>query len=229
MARAADAALDAILPAGEDRWLQRFRRLERERLLVLLSEWLELESRRAPFRVLCHQEKIAFELAGLSLRGRMDRVDEVAGRRLVIDYKTGKVDLAGWKVPRPAAPQLPLYVLALEAQPPAVEGAAFAQVRRGDCCFRGYTTSADALPGGDGSRVFGAEFDEYAWLWRQELEKIATDFQRGEAGVDPRIAHGKSGSPCERCHLELLCRVADGDPDCAAEDAAEDAVEERDE
>jgi hypothetical protein len=52
-------------------------------------------------------------------------------------------------------------------------------------------------------------FDEYTGLWAEELERIAASFVRGDAAVDPKIPPGRSGSPCEHCHLASLCRIGD--------------------
>jgi probable DNA repair protein len=222
IARAVDAAMAELLPARDDAWSMRFRLIERERILRLLREWLLVEERRPAFRVTAHQKEVKMRLGGVPLSGRIDRIDEVNGARVVIDYKTGGGNSVGaWTVPRPLKPQLPLYVLAEQRQGADVAGAAFAELRRGECGFRGYLRTRELLPCWDPARRHfgGAGFNEYAALWAAELERIALAFAQGDAAVAPKIAPGLSHSPCEHCHLEQLCRVAEA---ADADDEEED-------
>jgi probable DNA repair protein len=212
IARAVDAAMIELLPARDDAWSTRFRLIERERIIRLLREWLLVEERRPAFRVITHQKEVKMRLGGVPLSGRIDRIDEVAGARVVIDYKTGGGNSVGaWTVPRPLKPQLPLYVVAEQMHGANVSGAAFAEIRRGECGLKGYLRTSEILPCSDPTkRTFGGVgFDEYARLWASELERIALAFARGDAAVAPKIAPGLSHSPCEHCHLDQLCRVAE--------------------
>ncbi len=228
VARAVDVAMAEVLPPSAEPWTVRFRELERTRTLEVLSQWLALEEARKPFHVIGHQVDVEMKLGGLKLHGRLDRLDEVDDAHVVIDYKTGAANaVSAWKVPRPRLPQLPFYALAMQRQAFDVAGAAFAIVRKGECAFRGYLREKDMLPCRPPlQRSFdGMAFDEYAGLWAQELERVAAAFVRGDAAADPKSLPGKSGSPCERCHLTALCRIGElttgemaaDDPDGEAE------------
>jgi RecB family exonuclease len=168
------------------------------------------------------------ELGGLSLHGRLDRLDEIGDAHVVLDYKTGgSIAVGAWQVPRPRLPQLPFYALAMQRQKFNLAGVSFAIVRRGECGFKGYLRENDLLPCTDpAKRSFdGMAFDEYAGRWAAELERIAASFVRGDAVVDPKIPPGNNGSPCEHCHLASLCRVGDlatGDADDAGEGDADE-------
>ena len=48
-------------------------------------------------------------MGDLKLQVRVDRIDAVAGGRVIIDYKTGMLNGVSWDGPRPDEPQLPLY------------------------------------------------------------------------------------------------------------------------
>jgi ATP-dependent helicase/nuclease subunit B len=89
-----------------------FGAMERQRLAALLAEFLEMEKMRAPFDVVACEEPRVAELGGLQLKVRIDRIDELAGgRRVILDYKTGKVSTSGWWDERLDEPQLPLYAI----------------------------------------------------------------------------------------------------------------------
>jgi ATP-dependent helicase/nuclease subunit B len=212
IADAVDAAMASELPPGGDPWTLRFRALERQRTIEVLTQWLAVEARRKPFHVVGHQLPVEVTLGGLSLRGRLDRLDEIGDAHVVIDYKTGAANsVSAWQVPRPRLPQLPFYAFAMLQQKFDLAGISFATVRRGECGFKGYLREKHLLPcAAPTKRSFdGMAFDDYTARWAEELERIATSFVQGDAAVNPRVSAGKSGSPCEHCHLGSLCRVGD--------------------
>lgn len=208
---AVDKAMAEEFPSAANAWTVRFRALERQRTINLLKEWLDLETHRKAFRVLCHQQEVDVQIAGLNLHGRIDRLDEVGDAKVVIDYKTGVPNsVSVWSVPRPRMPQLPFYAYAMLQQHDNVAGISFASLRPGECGFRGFLRDKDVLPCRvpDKRSFNGAAFDDYTALWAAEIERIATTFVQGEAEVDPKIPPGRSGSSCEHCHLSALCRVS---------------------
>jgi len=209
---AVDEAMARELPSTNDPWRTRFLGLERQRTIEVLTEWLTLESTRRPFHVVGHQLPVEVTLGGLSLRGRLDRLDEVGDAHVVIDYKSGgSIGVSAWQVPRPRMPQLPFYALAMLQQKFNLAGVSFALVRKGESRFKGYLREKDLLPCTDPAmRTFdGLAFDEYAGKWADELERIAKSFVQGDAAVDPKISPERTGSTCEHCHLTALCRVGD--------------------
>lgn len=221
LAASVDAAMASVLPPAADPWTLRFRAMERQRTIEVLTEWLAVEAERKPFHVLAHQREVEVTLAGLSLHGRLDRLDEIGedSAHVVIDYKSGAANgVSAWRVPRPRLPQLPFYAIAMLQQKLNLAGISFATVRPGECGFKGYLRSPELLPCAKLTRrsFDGVPFDEYAKLWAAELERIATSFVQGDAAVDPSIPPGRSGSSCEHCHLAALCRIGDsvGDLDC---------------
>ncbi len=71
ISQSADAAVKEMGLEG------RFAELERERLAKLAREWLDIERRRAPFRVAAVEEKREINVAGLKFESRIDRMDEL--------------------------------------------------------------------------------------------------------------------------------------------------------
>lgn len=183
-----------------------FEDIERACIEKLVHAWLDVERSRAPFRVLgCEQER-PMEIAGLAMRARIDRVDELPdGSRIVIDYKTGKANASGWSGERPDEPQLPAYAcFAVEGD---VAGIAFASLGGEAPRFAGLTRTTGLLPGV--RQVAGKDDTEpaRAWdatlaSWRVTLTRLASGYRAGDARVDP-----KTPLTCRYCDLHTLCRV----------------------
>ncbi|MFB3813263.1 MAG: PD-(D/E)XK nuclease family protein [Terriglobales bacterium] len=194
-------------------WSQRFAAIEANRLVDLLSVWLQLEKQRAGFEVVALEDNRQAEIGGLKLKVRIDRVDRLCddGRQVILDYKTGRP--AGnfeelWDAERPEDPQLPLYAV---ITPEELAALAFAHLRVDATRFHGQADTAEILPRvkglGDGALA------EKRTLWEKTLTELATAFFEGDARMDP-----KDGDVCEHCPLPPLCRnlpAHDGNDDDA--------------
>lgn len=189
----------------------RLARIEAGRLARLARLWLEVEKTRAPFRVEAMEDKRAVHAGRLPLNVRLDRIDritggELAGRALVIDYKTGRSGVASWEGERPDEPQLPLYLL---SDADDVAALAFAQVRLDDMGFKGLAAAQDVASGIRLPETLEGETAADAWQrrvgeWHVAISALGNAFMDGQAAVDP-----KSPRSCEQCDLHRLCRVAD--------------------
>lgn len=210
------AALDALLATAAEGAIERIRRdrptvlsgrfaeIEKRRLVALAHAWLEVDRRRNPFRVIAVEDKRSMAIGGLELRARLDRVDETAdGRRVIIDYKTGKAAAVQMLGERPEEPQLPLYLVTTE---PDAVGLAFAGVRAGRQGYAGVARDEDLLPGvkalGDARLEYG-DWQALVAAWRDELERLALQFAAGVAPVDPR----RRPQTCRFCDLGPFCRI----------------------
>ncbi len=181
-------------PGG--RWGER----ESARLQGLLTRWLELESKRAPFTVE-HIEgggEIA-HLAGLEYTVRIDRIDRLEdGSRILIDYKTGWAR-PDWRGERPDNPQLPMYALMHRENLVAV---AYGRVSAAECRFVVESARAGLFPATGASRLEGfGSFAELLAQWERRVERIAREFALGSAEVAP------TETACRYCRLQGLCRV----------------------
>ncbi|MDG1820138.1 MAG: PD-(D/E)XK nuclease family protein, partial [Porticoccaceae bacterium] len=154
----------------------RFRALEQQRLHSLLSEWIEEERLRQPFEVQNLESDASIRFGDLNISLRLDRVDQVGDKLLIIDYKTGQVKPSKWDGPRPIEPQLPLYLLASK---PQANGCAFAQLRAGDIKLIGNSDS-ELLNGEKPADNWPAQIDE----WQSALANLAAEFTEGYASVE---------------------------------------------
>jgi ATP-dependent helicase/nuclease subunit B len=153
-----------------------YRALEQRRLEKLIGQWLEQERQRADFEVVGLERKASLTFGDLEISLRLDRVDRVGEKLLVIDYKSGTVKPSSWTGDRPTDPQLPLYVLSSN---PIANGCAFAQIKGGLIKFIGVSDSqliADEKPAED----WPAQIDE----WRIALANLADEFSSGYANME---------------------------------------------
>jgi ATP-dependent helicase/nuclease subunit B len=199
------------------RFPERYLGLEAERLTQLVSEWLEYERERLPFRVAETEARREVTVAGLKLTLRLDRIDELPnGGRLIIDYKSSEVGPKAWEGDRPDDVQLPLY--ATFAAPTDLEGLVFARLRLGKTQFHGRvrnaTNSLLAGLGKQSSLVKNPLTDRQLDEWHDRIEQLGQDFLDGRADVDPK----DPVKTCERCHLHAVCRIYENQPLAALAD-----------
>jgi ATP-dependent helicase/nuclease subunit B len=215
--------LKAKMPAGaREQMPRRYLELEEPRLTRLVCEWLSYEAARLPFSVSQTEADRSIEVAGLHFRVRLDRIDKLNdGSQLVIDYKSGDVSPRSWELPRPDDVQLPLYAgFALNRIEEPLGGLVFAKLRAGErnreFAGRVFQPDATLFSGLKGSNalVKNPLTLEQLFLWREYIEKLARDFVKGVADVDPREYPGT----CERCGLQTLCRVHESRARLDAED-----------
>lgn len=180
--------------------------LERERLAARVSAWLELEAQRPPFRVVESEAEHRLKIGPLSLRTRVDRIDELAnGGRVILDYKTGRVDVQAWLDARPDDPQLPLYAV---GNPERLAAVSYACLKPGEMRFAGLAERegvAAGVPAYAGRKNLPLETPDWAALlagWQRNLTALAEEYAVGDARVAP-----KRDDTCKYCHLSTLCRI----------------------
>ena len=200
----AQAAGEAVSRLQRDRpatLAGRFAEVEKGRLARLARLWLEMErdDRGDDFRIAALEDKRLLAIGPLTLRGKLDRVDELAdGRRIVIDYKSTAEPAGAWLGDRPDAPQLPLYLVAGEPDAVAI---AFAQVRAGEMKFAALAADEGLLPVKSALPELGWEGQVKAW--RAALTHLAVQFAAGAAAVHPKNPH----KSCGYCDVQALCRI----------------------
>lgn len=199
--------------------------LERIRLSQLLEEWFKTqEVMRTSFQVVSLEQELSIEHGGIIVSVMLDRIDDVEGNLVVIDYKTGVSNsVNSWADNRISNPQLPLYVLSNEK----IRGASFAQVARNQCKFKGVTSEMDILPkvkttvtksrNGQATERELVSWHDWRLHWKEALDTVAFEVRQGLATVSPM-----SGA-CTHCELTSLCRIGDARLN---DDAAEYAEQE---
>jgi ATP-dependent helicase/nuclease subunit B len=154
--------------------------LELEQLRRVLTEFLAIESRRAPFRVRAVEQRGEIALEGRTLVVRVDRLDELAdGSLAILDYKTSeRATGADWFAPRLRDAQVPLY--ATQAQ--GVVGAAVvARLSPNTAGYSGIWFDA-TFPGRRSHNARQSVAEQLA-EWRAQLTALAAEFIAGDTRV----------------------------------------------
>jgi len=199
---------DLLLEQSKERLTedkQRLFALEKDRVIALTDEWLNLERKRpSNFSVVEREAEYHGQWGGIGFKYIIDRVDLMdSGQTAIIDYKTGTVSRNDWQSEHPLEPQLPLYALVHdELKSSAVSGIAFAQVRRGDSK---YVELAETDIFNKTNRY--TEGYEQDWLrgreqWPLIFTRLAEEFLAGKADVNP-----VDKKVCDYCDLRAVCRV----------------------
>ncbi|HTV05126.1 MAG TPA: PD-(D/E)XK nuclease family protein [Acidobacteriaceae bacterium] len=191
-------------------WERAYIESEKRRLQTRLRLWLKTEAERAPFAVIAGEERLDHVCVGeLKLRLRVDRVDELGnGGRVLIDYKSGEVKTRDWDTPRPTEPQLPLYAVFGGVED--VRGVLFGKIRAGEekpviGCIAGEEVKVLADESKN-KKLANHPYDAARRAaWEEELRRLADDFLRGDAVVDPRDGN----VTCSYCQFQGLCRIAE--------------------
>jgi ATP-dependent helicase/nuclease subunit B len=201
--------------APKHSWTQAYLDAEQKRIVSLIEEWLEYEAKRADFTVEAGEEKLAATVGDLKLQVRVDRIDAVAGGRVIIDYKTGMLNGVSWDGPRPDEPQLPLY--AGFGQIDHLKGVLLGRVREDNVKFIGRVEDARTVMPGDAKLTRPPYSADMLRGWQDVLGDLGQQFLRGEAQVDPK----QYPKTCKFCDLPGLCRIAESDRAAAGEEADE--------
>ena len=200
----------------EHRWSQAYLDAEEQRIVALIEEWLDLEARRTNFTVEAGEVKLSATVGELKLQVRVDRIDAVAGGRVIIDYKTGQLGGISWNGPRPDEPQLPLY--AGFGQIENLKGVLLAGVRVDTTKFVGHVEDARMILPGNSKLAKPPYSAEMLQGWQDVLLDLGRQFLNGEAQVDPK----NYPKTCKYCDLPGLCRIAENDPASSSEDMEDD-------
>jgi probable DNA repair protein len=172
---------------------------EGERTLQLMARLRAWERDRTPFAVEARESTRTLEIGGATLQLRLDRVDRLEDdARIVIDYKTGAVDVFEAVALRPVQPQLPAYALAAG---PATCAVLALQLAPSGLKLRGVADRADRLAGLEAPAAAPQGWAVLRQHWARELGALVAEFLAGDARVAPQPG------ACEHCHLRACCRI----------------------
>jgi len=207
--KAVDRAVSAMAVRHPRTFTQRFTEIEKQRLIALLLEWLEMDRQRSPFTVIDREKKLVRTIAGIELNTYADRIDRLDDDRLVIvDYKTGEPSVKDWFTDRIAEPQLPLYSFVVDAP---VAGVVFAQVKKGAVKYLGVAAEKKMIPGAAWPGKKRSPMETVSAItavidrWQKQIESLADEIRQGYAAVAP-VAINTS---CKYCELGPLCRIGE--------------------
>lgn len=181
-------------------------RLEKERLLQIIKQWLEIEKNRKPFKISTLEKWQKTKIGHIAVTMKADRIDQLDNdHSVVIDYKTGQTNISAWFGERLDEPQLPLYAISAQENISAI---AFAQLKANQIQFNGIACEADLLPNVKALEEVKHPEVKLSWQeqledWSKNLKNLADDFYHGKASVDPKDPN----QTCRYCDLKTLCRI----------------------
>jgi len=173
-----------------------FRDIEALRVQGILRAFLAYENDRPSYRVVACEREVEQVCGPLTVRGRIDRIDVIEDREVLIDYKTGRLPTLDLDTDRPQQPQLLFYAT---ARGPAVAAFAFADLSVRGPGYKVWTGVKDLWPGA----LVVPDWEEKSTQWRALFDRLATHFAEGHAPVDPLPG------ACEHCGRESFCRVGE--------------------
>lgn len=216
-------AHQALMPDSRHR--MRLVALEIESVVRLVMRLLRVERDRPTFSIQLAEAAEQYEIGGLSVTLRPDRIDVLAGGgQLLIDYKLGdshrRQDWLEVLPGRMRRPQLPLYGLAHADE---LRALAYVVLAPGAVEYRGWS---DGTPIGPGVLPYPAgirtdlgdpgDWEALLHQWRFSLTRLAQQYVAGEAQVDPLPQE------CANCHLSTFCRIHERESERAGEEVSDD-------
>lgn len=191
---AADTALDPYLQNADD-VLKQIIRIEKDRLKILLANFLTSEMRRPEFKIVGVEANIHYTKFGVDLRFRVDRIDQLAdGRMLIIDYKTGRTKTIISQKKEILEIQPVLYADALDAD---ISGLLLLNVNSSGITPRGVGS------GWDGAAT-AADWQDALGNYISEADQLVEALSRGDARVNIGETGTEGANP-----LALLSRISE--------------------
>ena len=174
------------------------RNAEKQRLVSLIVNWLDLEKQRpGDFEIHDLEAASDFQLSRLLLHLRADRIDRLDnGGLVVIDYKSGKVNRDNLDSDRPREPQLLVYAAMLAMLGGQVEGLYFASLRREAQQAAGYGRKQYL-----NERTKAGNWTAQLSDWRTTIQGLAEAFENGQAARTPLA------NACDYCEIKPVCRI----------------------
>jgi probable DNA repair protein len=194
--KAIDSALTPLKQQLPDLFSDSIRDVEYTRLKRLVYACLDWEKQRPAFTISALEQSYSINLAGLDLQVRVDRLDQVADKKWVIDYKSSLPVSKPWNEDRPKESQLLLYAL-LDQQ---INTLLFMQLKNGKISCAGLSEEKQGI-NGISSLKKEETWTMYRDTWQQQLTDLATEFSQGQCAPQP--AHA---TLCQQCNFQNLCR-----------------------
>ena len=141
------------------------------------------------------EEGFETEIAGLKIRGRIDRIDALGDNEILIDYKRSSVkrkkDIEELK-----SFQMPLYAIGRKKLGKNISMAAYGSVKRGEVST--VIKNSDILPKDDRGQYYFTEEDlnELLNKFEDEIGRLASSIRSGDY---------ESSSDCKNCDYLEIC------------------------
>lgn len=176
---------------------KKFQKLEKERIILIINKYLELEKTRDNFEVVATESSIDVCIEGLKFTTKLDRVDKIANaEKIIIDYKTSdRVSIQDTLKENISQVQLPIYAISNN-----IDGVVLAKVNAKECYFSYIAKDMQCLPNNTKAPK-NTSWQPQLETWKNKIHQASNDFQNGLAYVEP------DKNACDYCEYDLLCRI----------------------
>ncbi|WP_178863264.1 PD-(D/E)XK nuclease family protein [Thiomicrorhabdus cannonii] len=186
--------IDACFAALQNSFDRHYLELEQQRILELLLSWMEIERQRPAFAVEQTEQAVSVTLAGVNYRLKIDRIDRVGAEWVILDYKTGRASVNDLLKTPIRAPQLAVYLHAMEEK--SVAGIGYALLHSDDGVKLNALAAEEAvlaetravtvfskLAEKEGGDYFEVRWEDFLDSLRQEVLDLARQIQQGVADM----------------------------------------------
>ncbi|MDC3181219.1 PD-(D/E)XK nuclease family protein [Gammaproteobacteria bacterium] len=171
----------------------------KDTLMNKIQVWLCTDLSRDDFEIAALESKYLLDLTDqVKIKMRVDRIDEVSGQKVVIDYKTGYANISDALNPQFTNPQLPLYALAQDSLPQI----AYALIQQQPSYQSLDLANPKAIEKRQKLRRYeNQDIKELITHWEKTAILQVNHFFAGHFPVQPA-----SPMICKRCDFQALCR-----------------------
>jgi len=181
---------------------QEIQSILKQRLIDTVITWIEVDKQRKSFTIKSLESKVKLTLNNHQINIRIDRIDQINGQDILIDYKTGRANLMDTFNPAFTSPQMALYTLSQDTVPTI----AYAKVMHTDCCWQSVNLDCDterhkALVARHDDKL---SFEELKSRWETQASICLQQYEQGIYPAKPNTPQA-----CDQCDFQSLCRIYD--------------------
>ncbi|MDC0213372.1 PD-(D/E)XK nuclease family protein [Gammaproteobacteria bacterium] len=170
---------------------------EIKRISNIIQKWIELEAKRKPFEIIGLEKPFKIQLGGIEFSIRADRIDKLEEGLVLLDYKTGRVNLSQTRADNLKEPQLATYALAIEG----LRGTFYAQLNDEESIKVSGILDQKMEFGDMMASSASCDWDKERASWAVRINEAVQNFIEGRADISPTKEY------CTHCHLAGLCRI----------------------
>ena len=165
------------------RILPEFFNIEEIRLISYLEKWIQHELKRGDFEVKETEKNIPIHLGCLNFNIKIDRIDEVNQKNIVIDYKSGATKTINeWFLNAYGELQMPFYALFASNKP--IDAIAIGIINSPKPQWIGIGRDRGLLQGiKDAAAIDYQSWDDLIGFWKYRIDEASKSYESGNAAI----------------------------------------------
>ena len=184
------------------RILPEFFNIEEIRLISYLEKWIQHELKRGDFEVKETEKNIPIHLGCLNFNIKIDRIDEVNQKNIVIDYKSGATKTINeWFLNAYGELQMPFYALFASNKP--IDAIAIGIINSPKPQWIGIGRNRGLLQGiKDAAAIDYQSWDDLIGFWKYRIDEAVKSYESGNAAI--KFTREKDMA---YCHVKPILRL----------------------